>query len=70
MVMPIVEPVFAGILVSLINKYLLSGSCTERLRQSCDAKEQEQEAEEFVEEHSVSSTTTTISDATVHVHSH
>ena len=72
MVIAILEPVFAGILVSLINKYLISGNCTAWLRQSCSAEEvreaEDEKEEEEREEHS--STNTTISDADVHVHCH
>ena len=73
MVIAIVEPVFAGILVSLLNKYVLSGQCCGWLQQSCERvgeliEEREEGKEE--EEVEVSSTTTTVSDATVHVHSH
>ena len=75
MVTASLEPVFAGIMVSLINKYLLSGACSEWVRQSCDATEAEevieQEGERVQEEgEAVSSTNTTISDADVHVHCH
>ena len=69
MVIAILEPVFAGILVSLINKYLISGNCVAWLRQSCSAEEvRENDDDEEMEQHS--STITTISDADVHVHCH
>ena len=68
MVLAILEPVFAGIMVSLINKYVLNnlGWCP-----SCSV-------EEVVDEHDLeedergtwSSTITTISDADIHVHCH
>ena len=74
MVIAIVEPVFAGILVSLLNKYVLSGQCCGWLQQSCEGVEEiieEREGEKEEEEVEVlSSTTTTISDASVHVHCH
>ena len=69
MVIAILEPVFAGILVSLINKYVLSGNCVALLRQSCSAEEvRENDDDDEMEQHS--STITTISDADVHVHCH
>ena len=72
MVIAILEPVFAGIMVSLINKYVINGHCTAWLRQSCSAEEvredEDEKEEEEREEHS--STNTTISDADVHVHCH
>ena len=70
MVIAIIEPVFAGLLVSLLNKYVLSGQCTGWLQQSCESSEEIIEEEEEEEEAGVSSTTTTVSDATVHMHSH
>jgi hypothetical protein len=72
MVIAILEPVCAGIMVALINKYLLNnlgGLC-----QSCSVEEimvDENEAVEEEEEGSaVSSSTTTISDVGIHVHCH
>ena len=73
MVLAIVEPVFAGIIVSLLNKYFLSGQCCGWLQQSCEQAEElieEKEGEREHEEVEVSSTTTTVSDASVHVHYH
>ena len=74
MVIAIVEPVFAGLLVSLLNKYVLSGQCTSWLQQSCESAEEiiEESEEEEEEEkgNEVSSTNTTISDASVHIHCH
>ena len=74
MVIAIIEPVFAGLLVSLLNKYVLSGQCTGWLQQSCESSEEiieEREGEKEEDEVEVlSSTTTTISDASVHVHCH
>jgi hypothetical protein len=67
MVIAIVEPVFAGVLVSLLNKYVLSGQCWGWLQRSC---EEVIEEEEGPEEEGISSTTTTVSDASVHVHCH
>ena len=69
MVIAIVEPVFAGILVSLLNKYVLSGQCCRWLQKSCESSEEVIEEGEN-EEEGVSSTTTTVSDASVHVHCH
>ena len=66
----ILEPVFAGIMVSLINKYVISGSCSGWL-QNLGASHQVREDEHEViddEGEAVSSTTTTISDADMHVH--
>jgi len=70
MVMPILEPVFAGILVSLINKYILSGSFVSWIRQSCSVDEVKENDGDDDEMEQHSSTITTISDATVHVHCH
>ena len=70
MVIAILEPVFAGILVSLINKYVLSGSCVAWLRQSCSAEEVRENDHDDDEMEQHSSTITTISDADVHVHCH
>ena len=69
MVIAILEPVFAGIMVSLINKYLINGPWGVWLQQSCAAEEEvrEDEADEVAQ---YSSTNTTISDADVHVHCH
>ena len=69
MVLAIVEPVFAGVLVSLLNKYVLSGQCCGWLQRSCENQEEIIEAGGH-EEDGVSSTTTTVSDASVHVHCH
>ena len=69
MVITVVEPVFAGILVSLVNKYILSGQCCSWLQSSCDHQAEIIEAGGH-EEDGVSSTTTTVSDASVHVHCH
>ena len=69
MVITIVEPVFAVILVSLLNKYVLSGQCYGWLQKSCESLEEVIEEGEN-EEEGVSSTTTTVSDASVHVHCH
>ena len=68
MVLAIIEPVFAGVLVSLLNKYVLSGQCCAWLQSSCES--QAEEIEEGGDEEGVSSTTTTVSDASVHVHCH
>ena len=74
MVIAIVEPVCAGLLVSLLIKYVLSGQCSGWLQQSCEGVEEiieESEGEKEEEElEVVASTTTTISDASVHVHCH
>ena len=67
MVIAILEPVFAGILVSLIKKYVLSGACVSWLRQSCSAEEVKENDDDGEQD---SSTITTISDASVHVHCH
>jgi hypothetical protein len=69
MVVAILEPVCAGIMVALINKYLLNNLGS--LWQSCSAEEivvDEQGLEE--EGEAVSSTNTTISDVDIHVHCH
>ena len=70
MVLAIVEPVFAGVLVSLLNKYVLSGQCCGWLQRSCEEGQAEVIEEEGPEEEGISSTTTTVSDASVHVHCH
>ena len=69
MVIAIVEPVFAGILVSLLNKYVLSGQCCVWLQRSCESPAEIIE-EGGEDEMGISSTTTTVSDASVHVHCH
>jgi hypothetical protein len=69
MVVAILEPVCAGIMVALINKYLWDNLGS--LWQSCSAEEiivDEQELEE--EGEAVSSTNTTISDVEIHMHCH
>jgi hypothetical protein len=70
MVIAILEPVCAGIMVALINKYLLNNLGS--LCQSCSAEEilVDEHEEEEEERDSVSSSTTTISDVGVHVHCH
>ena len=72
MVLSIVEPVFAGLLVSLLNRYVLSGQCCGWFQQTCDDLDENTEEEEQTEHDEdsmgVSSTTTTFSDATVHMH--
>ena len=67
MVLAILEPVFAGIMLSLINKYRLHGSCN-----VCSVEEFREDEHEIVEDdgRESSSTNTTISDADVHVHCH
>ena len=70
MVIAIVEPVFAGILVSLLNKYVLSGQCCVWLQKSCEDNQAEVIEEGEPDEEGISSTTTTVSDASVHVHCH
>jgi hypothetical protein len=71
MVIAILEPVCAGIMVSLINKYILSGSLGVWIQSYCSVEEFREE-EELVEEEGdqVSSTNTSISDASIHVHCH
>jgi hypothetical protein len=71
MVIAILEPVCAGIMVSLINKYILSGSCGGWLHSQCSVEEVVKEEEDIMEEGGeISSTNTSISDASVHVHCH
>ena len=72
MVIAILEPVFAGIMVSLINKYVINGHCSAWLQQSCSAEEFTEDEDEIEEDEreQYSSTNTTISDADVHVHCH
>ena len=69
----ILELVCARIMVSLINKYLLSGSCSGWMQQSCSADQIKVDEHEMAEEdegEAVSSTNTTISDSDVRVHCH
>ena len=71
MVLSIVEPVFAGLLVSLLNRYVLSGQCCGWVQQTFDDLDENTEQEEGENDEDslgVSSTTTTVSDATVHMH--
>jgi hypothetical protein len=69
MVIAILEPVCAGIMVALINKYLLNN--LGGLWQSCSAEEIIVDEHELDEEGtSLSSTNTTISDVDIHVHCH
>ena len=80
MVMPMFEPICAGILVSLINKYVVNNleyvwkyfGCKESVASQDDTTEESQmqdEAEESVEREAVSSESTTIiSDVQVHCH--
>ena len=72
MVIAVLEPVFAGILITLINKYMISGSCSGWLQQSCSPEQVREDETEIVEDEgeAVSATNTTISDADVHVHCH
>ena len=65
MVIAIREPVFAARMASLINKYVLSGSCSGYLQQSCEAEQVKEDEKENLEAED-----TTISDADVHVHCH
>jgi hypothetical protein len=67
MVLAIIEPVCAGIMVALINKYLLNN--LGGWWQSCSAEEIIVDEHEM-EDDSVSSTNTTITDAEIHVHCH
>ena len=65
----ILEPVCAGIMVPLINKYLLNN--LGGVWQSCSAEKIIVDEDEMDEEgESVSSANTTISDADIHVHCH
>ncbi len=79
MVMTIIEPIFAGIMVSLINKYVLNNlgylwsACereepTESQEDGEEGQTKHREADDD-EHEAVSSQNTTISDA-VHVHCH
>ena len=73
MVIAIIEPISAGIIVSLLNKYFISGQCYTWLQQCCEQTEELIEERNRDREHDGaqwSSTTTTVSDATIHVHSH
>jgi hypothetical protein len=69
MVVAILESVCAGIMVALLNKYLLNNLGS--LWQSCSAEEIIVDENELEEEgEAVSSTNTTISDVDIHVHCH
>jgi hypothetical protein len=70
MVIAIMEPVCAGIMVSLINKYILSGSLGVWMQSYCSVEEIVEEEEILEEGGEVSSTNTSISDASIHVHCH
>ena len=73
MVMPIIEPMSAGIIVSLLNKYFISGQFYNWLQQCCEKVEElveERNGDREQDDAQWSSTTTTVSDATIHVHSH
>ena len=75
MVVAILEPVFAGTMVSLINKYLINGPIGAWLQQCAteEFQEDEDESEDSKmedEKDQWSSQNTTISDADVHVHCH
>ena len=73
MVIAILEPISAGIIVSLLNKYFISGQCYTWLQQCCAQAEEMIEERDGDREHDEvqwSSTTTIVSDATIHVHSH
>ena len=67
MVIAIIEPVCAGLLVALINKYVLSGSLMVWLQSSC-AAEDVRVSEGNDTEESASSTTSINADVEVHVH--
>ena len=74
MVMAIIEPIAAEMIVSLLNKYFVSGQFYSWLQSCCQQVEEEilEERNRDNEHDEVqwSSTTTVVSDATVHVHSH
>jgi hypothetical protein len=70
MVIAIMEPVCAGIMVSLINKYILSGSLGVWIQSYCSVEEIIEEEETIEEGGEISSTNTSISDASIHVHCH
>ena len=50
MVIAILEPVFAGLMVSLLNKYVLSGTCSAWLQQFCSTEEVREDENEVVED--------------------
>ena len=73
MVIAILEPVFAGIVVSLLNKYVINGWAGTWLQSWCVSPENvieqdDDNADDEVDQNS--STNTTISDADVHIHCH
>ena len=72
MVIALLEPVFAGVLVSLLNKYLINGSGGTWLQNWCVPPEDKTDKDEEmdVEGDSTSSKNTTISDADVLTHCH
>ena len=71
MVMAIIEPIAAGVIVSLLNKYVLSGQFYNWIQSACQHVEEETEEEQ--DEHDVvqwSSTTTVMGDIAAHMYSH
>jgi hypothetical protein len=64
MVTVFVESIYAGIIVSVINKYILSGWLRESIQSYWCVEEYREE-----EDH-ISSTNTSISNASIHMHSH
>ena len=72
MVFSILEPVFAGILVSLINRYLINGSAGTWLQSWCVPPDENIDEDEVLDEedHSMSSTSTTIIDTQIDAHTH
>ena len=71
MVMAIIEPIAAGVIVSLLNKYVLSGQFYNWIQSACQRVEEETEEEQ--DEHDVvqwSSTTTVMGDIAAHMSSH
>ena len=75
MVMTILEPIAAGLIVTLLNKYIVSGLCFDWARQYCEEEEEITTESDDDDEYphwsrETSSTTTTVSDATMHVHMH
>ena len=74
MVIAILEPIAAGMIVSILNKYFVSGQFYNWLQSCCQQVEEEilEERDRDNEHDEVqwSSTTTVVSDATIHVHCH
>ena len=68
--MSTLEPIAAGMIVSILNKYCVSGQFYNWLQQCCEQAEQPEDEHDEKDDPQWSSTTTTVSDASMHVHVH